>query len=273
MGRIYDMALEAASYTEKRIEHIPEAAIILGSGLSDLADEVSGAEIISYDSIPNFSKTTVEGHAGALAAGMLEGRYVLCLKGRFHYYEGYDIEQVVFPVRMLAVLGVKNLIVTNAAGGLNKNYSTGDIMLIKDHISLFCRSPLTGENDSRFGDRFPDMTNVYDPGLLRMAAMKAVEYGLDIKEGVYAYTQGPMYETPAEVRALTFMGGDAVGMSTVPEVITAHHCGMRVLGVSFITNMAAGISGNTLSHEEVVEEAKQKKADMKKLLKAIISAV
>ncbi|HHW31798.1 MAG TPA: purine-nucleoside phosphorylase [Clostridiaceae bacterium] len=245
----------AAEYIRNKIDFQPEIGIILGSGLGSLADKINDAVAIDYNEIPGFPHTTVEGHTGKLILGSFFGRLVAAMKGRFHYYEGYDINQVVFGIRVFKFLGIGSILVTNASGGINENFKPGDLMIISDHISFFSPSPLRGINEESYGKRFPDMCNTYDKDLREIARKSAEELSLDIKEGVYAFTQGPMYETPAEIRALRILGADAVGMSTVPEVIAARHSGMKVLGVSCITNMAAGIGNNSLNHEEVIKTA------------------
>jgi purine-nucleoside phosphorylase len=212
----------------------------------------------------------VEGHAGKLVAGKLGGRPVLAMKGRFHHYEGYDIQQVVFAIRVFKLLGMDNLIVTNAAGGINKDFKPGDLMIIRDHISFFAPSPLRGKNLSEFGVRFPDMSQAYDRKLVEYGRSTAQALHMEVREGVYAFAQGPMYETPSEIRALGILGADAVGMSTVPEVITAKHAGMKVLGISCITNMAAGILDQPLNHEEVMKTAKDVENKFTSLVKKLV---
>ncbi len=261
---------ESAEYLGKRLNIKPEIAIVLGSGLGVMAEEIEDAVEITYADIPNFPVSTVEGHAGKLVAGKLRGKPVLAMKGRFHYYEGYSMDQVVFPIRVMKMLGIKNLIVTNAAGGINKEFSPGDLMLIKDHIKFFSESPLRGKNIDAFGPRFNDMSNAYTLSLRELAKEIAYGLGLTIREGVYGFMPGPSYETPAEIRMLQILGADAVGMSTVPEVIVAAHAGMKVLGISCITNMAAGILDKPLCHEEVVETAERAREKFITLVKAII---
>jgi len=261
----------AADYIRSRIDATPRIAIILGSGLGPLADSLEQPVEIDYRDIPGFPETTVTGHAGKLICGMLGGKSVLAMKGRFHYYEGYDISQVVFHVRVLRLMGIDSLIVTNAAGGINTSFRPGDLMLITDHISFFAPSPLRGRNLDEFGPRFPDMCDAYDKDLIKFAEHIAEGIGIGLKKGVYAFAQGPMYETPAEIRALRVLGADAVGMSTVPEVITARHCGMKVLGISCITNMAAGILEQKLDHAEVMETAKRVEKDFIRLVSEIIT--
>ena len=252
----YERYLEAASYICARIKDpIPETAIILGSGLGEIVEKMDDKKRIPYSEIPHFPVSTVNGHAGELVYGHFNYAPVLVMNGRCHYYEGYDMEDITFPVRVFKKMGVKNLIITNAAGGINLNYLPGDFMIINDHINLSGVSPLRGKNIDEFGTRFPDMTNVYDKEIINLIYSIAREIALPINEGVYAYLQGPNYETPAEIKMLRTLGADAVGMSTVPEAIVARHCGLRVAGISCITNMAAGISSIPLSHDEVKENA------------------
>lgn len=229
---------EAASYVKSRLGGmVPLAGIILGSGLGNLAEEIEEKIVIPYAEIPNFSKSTAVGHKGNLIAGLLSGRFVLAMQGRFHYYEGYPMEQVTLPVRVMKLLGIKYLFVSNAAGGVNFNYRRGDLMIIKDHINLL-PNPLIGKNMDEFGPRFPDMTRPYDPELIRKMEVIASECNMKLHEGVYLAGTGPTYETPAEYKLYRLMGADAVGMSTIPEVIVARHCGIPVFGMSVITNEA-----------------------------------
>lgn len=245
----------AAAHIKDRIGGEPRIGIILGSGLGPLVNALEQPIEIDYSEIPGFPQTTVEGHAGKLVYGKLAEKQVLVMKGRFHLYEGYDISQVVFHIRVFSLLGINNLLVTNAAGGINTDFTAGDLMLITDHISFFAPSPLRGSNLDEFGVRFPDMCNAYDSDLITIAQATAIEERIPLKQGVYAFAQGPMFETPAEIRALRILGADAVGMSTVPEVIVARHCGMKVLGISCITNMAAGVLEEALNHNEVMVTA------------------
>ncbi|AUS98677.1 purine-nucleoside phosphorylase [Clostridium thermosuccinogenes] len=271
MDDLYRKAAESAEYIQKRLTTKPQIGIVLGSGLGPLVNEVKEQIEIDYGDIPNFPIPTVEGHAGKLIAGEIGGKPVLVMKGRFHFYEGYDISQVVFHIRVFKLLGISHILVTNAAGGVNRDFSPGDLMLITDHISFFAPSPLRGKNVDEFGVRFPDMSEAYNKELIAMAEKTAGELGIKLQKGVYAFTQGPMYETPAEIRALRILGADAVGMSTVPEVIAARHAGMKVLGISCITNMAAGILEQPLSHEEVMETAKKVEARFVSLVNKLIS--
>ena len=221
--------MEAKEYIEGKIDFKPEIALVLGSSLGALADEVENQVRISYKDIPNFLQSTVEGHKGELILGQLHGKNVVFMSGRFHYYEGYDFEQLVIPVRVFKLLGVESIILTNAAGSINENFKAGDIMLITDHIKLMGDSPLRGMNDDYFGPRFPDMTNVYVDEYQDLAREVAKNVNLDLKEGVYFYFEGPQFETPAEIKLARILGGDAAGMSTVTEAIPAAHCGMKVL--------------------------------------------
>jgi purine-nucleoside phosphorylase len=261
---------ETVGFLKENIGHVPEIAIILGSGLGKLADLIEDAKIIPYEEIPNFPKTTVAGHEGKLIFGTIKNRGVVAMKGRFHYYEGNEMDSVVYPIRVFRRLGIGNLIVTNAAGGINTGFRPGDLMLITDHISLFCENPLRGENVNDLGPRFPDMTMAYDRNLQALALESAGKLGIDLKSGIYSYCKGPSYESPAEIRALRNMGADAVGMSTVPETIVARHMGMRILGISCITNMAAGILDQPLNHEEVMETGKQVEKKFSELVCNII---
>jgi len=240
-------------FIKGRVNVVPEIGFILGSGLGVLADKIENPQVIEYTDIPHFPKSTVHGHAGELVFGDFQGKKVIAMKGRFHYYEGYPLEDVTFPVRVMKALGVTTVIVTNAAGGANTTFNPGDLMIITDHINLSNRNPLIGPNDEHLGVRFPDMSNAYNKELINLAEKTAEELNINIKKGVYTFLTGPTYETPAEIRMLQKMGADAVGMSTVPEVIVAVHSGLKVLGISCITNMAAGILDQPLNHEEVIE--------------------
>lgn len=247
-----------------------EIGVILGSGLGDYAQALEEAVRLPYAEIPGFPQSTVAGHAGMLCCGMLHGKRVMMMQGRFHYYEGYSMKDVTLPVRVMQKIGVKTLIVTNACGGINLSYEPGDLMLIADMFSMTGQNPLIGPNLDEFGPRFPDMSCAFDSELRALAHACAKEQGFSLQEGVYAQMTGPCYETPAEIRMLRTLGADAVGMSTVPEVIVARHGGMRVLGVSCITNMAAGILSKPLNHAEVTETANRVKDRFKGLLDAVI---
>jgi len=261
---------EAASYIQSLTSHVPEVGLILGSGLGVIGDEVEDAVTIPYGDIPHFPVSTVEGHAGELVIGRLQGRTVALMRGRFHMYEGYEPERTALPVRVMKRLGVKTLLVTNAAGGINLDFSSGNLMIISDHLNLTGRNPLVGPNDNALGVRFPDMSDAYSKRLRGIAKETAAELGVPVKEGVYAGLLGPNYETPAEIRYLRVIGADAVGMSTVPEVIVARHAGIEVIGISCITNMAAGILDQPLSHEEVMETTERVKSQFVSLVLALL---
>lgn len=252
----------AADYIRSRSDAKPRVGLILGSGLNPLAEAVESADAISYGEIPNFPKPSVEGHVGRLVLGQLQQQPVIVMQGRVHFYEGYPIQQVVFPVRVMQVLGIQFLIVTNAAGGLNPDFHPGDLMLITDHLNFMGmtgNNPLFGPNDPTLGPRFPDMSQAYDPELRQIARQVADEEDLPLREGVYAGLAGPSFETPAEIRFLRLIGADAVGMSTVPEVTVAHHGRIRVLGISGISNVAIDMptDGQEASHEEVLAAGQQ----------------
>ncbi|EJW18072.1 purine-nucleoside phosphorylase [Paenibacillus alvei] len=266
----HDHIQEAAAYIQSRISETPEVGLILGSGLGVLADLVEQPVTIAYGDIPHFPVSTVEGHAGELLVGKIAGRTVALMKGRFHMYEGYGPELTAFPVRVMKAIGVSKLLVTNAAGGINTSYKPGDLMLISDHLNMTGRNPLIGANDNRLGARFPDMSQAYSPKLRQKAKEVAASQGVELQEGVYVGFLGPNYETPAEIRMLRILGGDAVGMSTVSEVIVAQHAGMEVLGISCISNMAAGILDQPLSHAEVMETAELVRDKFLKLVIGII---
>ncbi|MGM0381525.1 MAG: purine-nucleoside phosphorylase [bacterium] len=262
---------EAVDFLEDKTDIRPELGLILGSGLGELGDEVEEAFSIGYEEIPGFLESKVEGHAGKLILGRLEGTSVYLMQGRYHYYEGHDISELVFPVQVMEAMGCSQMIVTNAAGAVNENFDVGEIALITDHINFLGNNPLIGENDSDVGPRFVDMTYAYDPRLKDLAREKAEDRGLDLREGVYVASMGPTYETPAEVKMYRTWGGDMAGMSTVPEVIAANHAGMRVLGLSCITNMAAGILDQPLDHEEVIEATERAKSKFKGLARDLIA--
>ena len=254
MGFYEDVA-NTAEFLRGRTAHRPETCIILGSGLDALMDKVRDADHIPYAEIPGFPVSSVAGHAARMIFGTLGGREVALMCGRFHFYEGHSMKQVAFPLFVLHEMGAQTLIVTNACGGINESFTPGDLMLITDQIKPFLESPLRGENLPEFGPRFPDCSSLYTPALRDLARKQARRLDLDLKEGVYIYFPGPQYETPAEVRMARLLGGDAVGMSTAPEVIIAGHCGMKVLGLTLVSNMAAGVLPQPLSEEEVLEAA------------------
>lgn len=262
---------EAAQYIAGKIAIKPEIGLIMGSGLGVLGDLIEEAVVIPYNDIPHFPVSTVEGHAGDLLVGKLSGRNVVLMKGRFHMYEGYGPELTAFPVRVMKALGASSLLVTNAAGGINLNFASGNLMLISDHINLTGKNPLIGPNDNELGVRFPDMSEAYSKRLRGIASEIANEQGFSLQEGVYVGLLGPTYETPAEIRMLRALGADAVGMSTVAEVIAARHSGIEVVGISCITNMAAGILDQPLSHDEVMETAERVKSQFLGLVTALIA--
>ncbi len=270
---IYDKVRESADYILERLDKKPTIGLILGSGLGELANSIEGAKMFPYSEIPNFPVSTVEGHAGRLVIGEIEGKTVAAMQGRFHYYEGYDMNSVTFPVRVMKLLGIETMMVTNAAGGVNESYTPGDLMLISDQLNLSGDNPLKGENMDEFGVRFPDMSNAYDKDLRDVVRSVAKNADVELKEGVYACMSGPTYETPAEIRMLRTIGSDAVGMSTVPEVIVAIHSGMKVIGISCITNMAAGILDQPLDHSEVIETSKIAREKFIRLVRGTIAAV
>ena len=264
---------EATAFIQKQLSEKPHVGLILGSGLGMLADEIENPVKIKYDVIPGFPVSTVEGHAGQLVIGELEGVNVIAMQGRFHFYEGYGLDAVTFPVRVMKQLGVEKLFVTNAAGGVNESFEPGNLMLITDHINNTGQNPLMGPNDNEQGVRFPDLSQAYDRKLQSLAKDVATELSLDLKAGVYVWNTGPSYETPAEIKMLQKVGGDAVGMSTVPEVIVARHVGLDVLGISCISNMAAGILDQPLNHEEVIETTEKVREDFLRFVKTILSKV
>lgn len=266
----FEATAAAAESIAARLDVKPTVALVLGSGLGAYADTLEEAVAIPYDEIPGFHVSTVTGHAGRLVVGRRHGLDVVAMQGRVHAYEGLDMQQVVFPLRTLWQLGARALIVTNAAGGVNPMFRPADLMLIRDHLNLTGGSPLVGANDERFGPRFPDMTAAYDAAYGELARAAAASLGFSLQEGVYAGMLGPAYETPAEVRMVRALGGDAVGMSTVPEVIAARHMGMRVLGISCITNAAAGLGHEVLDHSDVTEVAARVRERFIALVDAIL---
>ncbi len=257
---------ETSSFIREKVAELPEVAVILGSGLGNLADHMDVCAEIDYKDIPNFPVSTVAGHAGKLIFGKLGGKYIMAMKGRFHYYEGYDMKQVTFPVRVMKDLGVKTLFVSNAAGGMNKEFRVGDVMVITDHINLFPENPLRGKNYEELGTRFPAMTEAYKKYLVNYADEIANAEGLRLMHGVYVGTPGPTFETPAEYEYFRIIGGDAVGMSTVPEVIVANHAGMDVFGLSVITDLGGKDVDYVPTHEEVQQAAEKASPVMVKLI-------
>lgn len=268
----FEMYKKAADFIKSKIG-TADTAVVLGSGLGKLADELADGIKIPYDEIPHFPKSTAPSHEGALYFGRINGKNIICMSGRFHYYEGYTLDEATFYIRVLKLVGVEKIILTNAAGGINPSFKPGDLMLISDHINMTGLSPLRGANDENFGTRFPDMTDAYSRKLRELARKTAKMHNIDIKEGVYAYMTGPSYETPAEIRALSVMGADAVGMSTVPECACAVHAGLEVLAVSCITNMASGIAGKSLSEQEVIDTATMTYRQFSDLVKAVIGEI
>jgi purine-nucleoside phosphorylase len=252
---LFEQIQETATYIKNIISNTPQVGVILGSGLSGLADMIDKEHVLHYSDIPNFPVSTVKGHSGELIFGKIGATNVVLMSGRFHYYEGYDMQTVTFPVRVMKELGVHTMVLSNAAGGMNRNFGIGDLMLINDHINLFPEHPLRGPNDERLGTRFPDMSQPYDSALLDMAWEIGAELKINLKSGVYIGLQGPTFETPAEYKWLHVIGGDAVGMSTVPEVIVARHGGMRVFAMSVITDIGISDTPVTITHEEVLEAA------------------
>lgn len=264
---------QASAYINSKITEAPKVGLVLGSGLGVLADEIENRTEIPYNEIPDFPVSTVEGHKGQLVIGELQGVQVIAMQGRFHYYEGYALDKVTFPIRVMKAIGVEKLIVTNAAGGVNTSFEPGDLMIISDHINNTGQNPLIGPNDPEFGVRFPDMSTAYSKELRNKAKQVADNLNIPVKEGVYFGNTGPTYETPAEIRMTRILGGDAVGMSTVPEVVVARHAGIEVLGISCISNMAAGILDQPLSHDEVIETTERVKENFLALVKGIIKVI
>ena len=266
----YARVEEAARRLRPVLDRVPDVAIVLGSGLGEFADGLEGAMTTPYAEIPNWPASAVIGHAGKLVVGSLAGRTIAALAGRVHYYEGHDLRTVTFATRVLGVLGVKTLLLTNAAGGINLDFKPGTLMVIDDHINLLGSNPLVGANEDRFGARFPDMTEVYSKRLRGIADAAAAARGVGLAHGVYIAVHGPSYETPAEIRAFRTLGADAVGMSTVPEALAARHMGMEVLGISCITNPAAGVLPQPLHHDEVMEVARRVRGEFSSLLEGIV---
>ncbi len=262
---------QTADYIRTRVSDMPKTAIILGTGLGALVDHIEDKLFIPYSEIPNFPVSTVEGHSGNLIFGTLQGKRVIAMQGRFHYYEGYDMKAVTFPVRVFKALGVDTLFVSNAAGGMNKEFRVGDIMIITDHINLFPENPLRGKNYAELGPRFPSMTEAYSKPLIALADQIAAEKGIRVMHGVYVGTPGPTFETPAEYEYFRIIGGDAVGMSTVPEVIVANHAGMRVFGVSVITDLGGKDVTEVPTHEEVQRAAEQAQPKMMEIMRELVN--
>jgi purine nucleoside phosphorylase I, inosine and guanosine-specific len=271
MDNAMDLLDEGKQFVRKRTKLVPDLGVILGSGLGSFADTVEEAVVVGYGELPGFPLSTAPGHAGRLILGRLGGRKVAIMQGRFHFYEGYSMDRVVLGVRLLGRLGAPTVIVTNAAGGIRSDLAPGDLMLISDHINLMGQNPLVGPNIDVLGPRFPDMSDAYTKSLREQAQSIAQQLGIELKEGVFAALSGPSYETPAEINFLRLIGADAVAMSTVPEVIAARHMNMRVLGISCISNLAAGLSKQPLSHADVTEIANRTQATFNKLLMGLIA--
>jgi purine-nucleoside phosphorylase len=270
---LYDRAQRAAEQIRSRSSVTPSVAVVLGSGLGGFAEELNESASIPYKEIQGFAQATVEGHAGRLVIGQAGNVLVAAMQGRFHFYEGYSLDDVTFPVRVLKLLGVQTLILTNAAGSLNTEFTPGSLMVISDHINLMGANPLIGLNDERFGPRFPDLTATYDPDLQNLVIEEATAMKLDVRRGVYAALSGPSYETPAEIHMVRTLGADAVGMSTVPEAIVARHMEMRLIGISCITNLAAGVSNRPVDHDQVIATGERVRAQFTELLRRVIAKV
>lgn len=270
---LYERAEHATRVIRSRISVEPRIALVLGSGLGDFADDFDEAVGIPYEEIPGFMRSTAQGHAGRLVVGKIDSVPVLAMQGRVHYYEGYSLEEVTFPIRTFDLLGIKTLVLTNAAGGINVQLTQGALMVISDHLNLMGVNPLRGPNDERFGPRFPDMSSVYSPELQALVVDEAKAIGVEVRRGIYGALSGPSYETPAEIHLLRNLGADAVGMSTVPEAIVARHMGLEVLGISCITNMAAGISDEPINHEEVMATGIRVRETFAELLRRVIGAI
>lgn len=267
----YEKITETVEAIQKRTKISPAIGVILGSGLGSIAEEVSDAVIIPYSDIPHFHRTSVEGHAGRMIIGNFQGVPTVFLQGRFHLYEGYPMDEVVFPTRAICGLGIQTIVLTNAAGGIHTRFRPSDIMLIEDHLNLMGDNPLKGPNLAQLGPRFPDLSEAYSKSCLEVLESTAQELNLSVHRGVYAGLLGPTYETPAEIRMYRALGADAVGMSTVPEAIAANHLGVRVAGISCITNLAAGMSPNKLTHQEVIDNSRIGAEKIKKLLRAAMT--
>ena len=270
---LYERAEHATRIIRARINVEPRVAVVLGSGLGGFADDFEEAVSIPYEDIPGFKRSTAQGHAGRLVIGKVDSVPILAMQGRVHYYEGYSLEEVTFPIRAFALLGIKTLILTNAAGGINVQLQQGALMVLSDHLNLMGVNPLVGPNDERFGPRFPDMSTVYSPELQELVVEEAKAIGVEVRRGIYGALPGPSYETPAEILMLRNLGADAVGMSTVPEAIVARHMGLEVLGISCITNMAAGLSDQPINHEEVMATGDRVRGTFTELLRKVVSAI
>ncbi|MBU3136333.1 purine-nucleoside phosphorylase [Clostridium gasigenes] len=270
---MYEKVLESTRYIKSKIDLMPKIGVVLGSGLGDLVDSIENKEYINYEDIPNFPRSTVKGHNGRLVFGKIKDTYVLAMQGRFHYFEGYTMKEVAYPIYVMKQLGIEKVIITNACGGINTSFKPGTLMIINDFINLVSDNPLIGINDERFGTRFPDMSEPFKLELIDKAKKIADEIGVEYKEGVYAGFMGPYYETAAEIRSIRNQGADAVGMSTVPETIAANYLGIDVLGISCITNMGTGIQKQKHSHENVIEIAQKASIDFCRWIAKIIEAM
>jgi len=270
---LYERSEHASRVIRARTKLEPRIAIVLGSGLGSFADDFDDAVGIPYEEIPGFARSTAQGHAGRLVIGKVDTVPVVAMQGRVHYYEGYSLEQVTFPIRTFSLLGVKTLILTNASGGINVELNQGTLMVISDHLNLMGDNPLRGPNEERFGPRFPDMSAVYSPELQALVVEESRAIGVDVRRGIYGALSGPSYETPAEIHLLRTLGADAVGMSTVPEAIVARHMGLEVLGISCITNMAAGISDEPINHEEVMATGDRVREAFAQLLRGVVGRI
>jgi purine-nucleoside phosphorylase len=268
---MYERAARAAQFIRSRTNADVSVGIVLGSGLGAFAEDLGQPVAIPYDEIPGFAHATVEGHAGRLVIGTVEGVAIAAMQGRFHFYEGYGLEDVTFPIRVLKLLGVRTLILTNAAGSLNTELSPGSLMVISDHINLMGVNPLIGPNDERFGPRFPDLTSTYEPALQTIVIDEAKAVDVEMRRGVYAALSGPSYETPAEIHMVRTLGADAVGMSTVPEAIVARHMDIQVIGISCITNLAAGVSDRPVDHSQVIATGERVRVQFTELIRRVIA--
>jgi purine-nucleoside phosphorylase len=270
---LYERAEHAARIIRSRTTETPRIAIILGSGLGAFADDFENAVSIPYKDITGFPRSTAEGHAGRLVVGKIDQVPLMAMQGRVHFYEGYSLEQVTFPIRVFKLLGIKTLILTNASGGVNVQFSQGALMIISDHLNLLGDNPLRGPNDTRFGPRFPDMTAVYSPELQEIVIEEAKALNVEVRRGIYAARAGPSYETPAEIHLMRTLGADAVGMSTVPEAIVARHMDLEVLGISCITNMAAGLSDEPINHDDVMATGDRVRETFTQLLRKVVGRI
>ena len=268
-----DLIKESANFIKSQIPEVPKIAITLGSGLGNFRNKIQELKVIPYEEIPGFKRTSVAGHSGELLFGKIDQTSVICLSGRYHAYEGYDQSQVVFPARVMKFLGVKYMLLTNAAGGINSDYNPGDLVLIHDHINMTGRNPLVGPNHEELGPRFPDMSNTYNKDFRELIKKCAENEKVKINKGTYVGVLGPTYETPAEIKMFKAIGGDLVGMSTVPEAIAAHHCGLIVAGISCVTNMAAGLKDEVLAHDDVKEQAQKATEKFSTLVESICKSL